>query len=120
MSIGRLFSIIGDANVRRNMTGLNIGSRENMKTCQIIDYIGISPIDVALQEVRNESNVCIIAAITDLLLSGGDCGTISASVDPPLMSFRDKIFNFCAARPGLQVKNIVVRNVRSYYQGLIG
>ena len=103
MSVGRLFSIIGDANVRRNMTGLNIGSREVMKAAQIIDYAGVTPVEVALQEVRDESNVCIVAAITELLLSGGDCGTISASVDPAMMSFRDKIFTFCAARPGLEV-----------------
>ena len=31
MSVSRLFTIIGDSNVRRNMTGLNVASREAMK-----------------------------------------------------------------------------------------
>ena len=66
----RLFSIIGDANVRRNMTGLNVASREVMKSAQIIDYLGVTPIEQALSEVRDESSVCIVTAITDLLLSG--------------------------------------------------
>ena len=103
MSISRLFTIIGDGNVRRNMTGLNVASRETMKTAQIIDHLGDSSINVALQEVRSESQVCIIAAITDLLISGGDCGTIFASIDPPLTAFRDRIVAFCITRPTLQV-----------------
>ena len=69
MSISRLFTIIGDGNVRRNMTGLNVASRESMKSAQIIDYVGNTSIDVALQEVRPESTACIVAAITDLILS---------------------------------------------------
>ena len=104
MSISRLFTIIGDGNVRRNMTGLNVASRETMKNAQIIDYLGVGSINVALQEVRPESQVCIVAAITDLLVSGGDCGTIFASIDPPLTSFRDRIVAFCTARPLLQVR----------------
>ena len=103
MSISRLFTIIGDGNVRRNMTGLNVASRETMKNAQIIDYLGVGSINVALQEVRPESQVCIVAAITDLLVSGGDCGTIFASIDPPLTSLRDRIVAFCITRPTLQV-----------------
>ena len=102
MSI-RLFSIIGDANVRRNMTGLNVASREVMKSAQIIDYLGVSPIEQALSEVRDESSVCIVAAITDLLLSGGDCGTIYASIDPLLNAFFSALSIFSQARPTIQV-----------------
>ena len=45
MSSHRLFSIVGDANVRRNMTGLNIASRATMKSAQIIDCVQISGLD---------------------------------------------------------------------------
>ena len=99
----RLFSIIGDANVRRNMTGLNVASREVMKSAQIIDYLGVTPIEQALSEVRDESSVCIVAAITDLLLSGGDCGTIFASIDPQLNTFFSAVSIFSQARPAVQV-----------------
>ena len=101
----RLFSIIGDANIRRNMTGLNVASREVMKTAQIIDYLGVTPIEQALGEVRAESSVCIVAAITDLLLSGGDCGTIFASIDPPLTTFFSALSVFSQAHPTVQVRN---------------
>ena len=99
-----LFSVVGDSNVRRNMTGLNIASREVMKSSQIIDCASLSSLDVALGEVRRESNVCIVAALTDFLLTSGDCGTISSAVDPVLDSFRSKIATFCNARQDLQVR----------------
>ena len=70
-----------------------------MKSAQIIDYLGDGPIDAALQAVRAESTVCIVSAITDLLLAGGDCGTILASIDPPLTAVRDHLFAFCHAKP---------------------
>ena len=103
MSLSRLFTIIGDANVRRNMTGMNVASREVMKTAQILDYNGVGPFDAVLGQVRPESSVCIIAAITDLLLSNGDCGTIYSSVDPVLNAFCGQITNFCLSRPDLKV-----------------
>ena len=97
-----MFSIIGDGNVRRNMTSLNIASRPSMKGAQIIDYLGVTPIDPALNEVRQESTVLIIAAITEMLVAGGDCGTINASIDPIMSGLHTRLAAFCSARPGIQ------------------
>ena len=105
MSVARLFTIIGDGNVRRNMTGLNMASRDTMKNAQIIDYTAPASFDASFNEVRAEAEVCIIAALTDLILAGGDSGTISASIDPILLSFRTKLFDFCASRPALQASS---------------
>ena len=101
-----LFSIIGDANVRRNMTGLNVASREAMKSAQILDYLGVGPIDPILAQVRPESTICIVAAVTELLISGGDCGTIFSSIDPVLNSFYASLSGFSASRPDVQVKDL--------------
>ena len=101
--VTRLVTIVGDANVRRNMTGLNIASREAMKSAQVIDYNGAGPISAVLTSVRPDSTVCIVAAITDFLLASGDCGTIFASIDPLLTDFHSQIVNFCSSRPNLQV-----------------
>ena len=103
MSVSRLFTIIGDGNVRRNMTGLNVASREAMKRAQVVDYLGVAPFETALQEVRPESTVCIIAAITDLLIASGFSGTITGTIDPAMTSFRDKIIQFCTSRPDVEV-----------------
>ena len=101
--MSRLFSIVGDSNVRRNMTGLNIASREAMKSAQVIDCELISSLEAALAEVRAESNICIVAAITVFLLSPGDCGTVSSTIDPVLDSFSRRLTQFCTSRQDLQV-----------------
>ena len=87
------------------MTGLNMASRDTMKNAQIIDYIAPASFDASFNQVRAEAEVCIIAALTDLILAGGDSGTISASIDPILLSFRTKLFDFCASRPALQASS---------------
>ena len=103
----RRFSIIGDANVRRNMTGFNVASREAMQSAQVIDFLGVTPIEQALNEVRPESTVCIVAAVTDLILSSGDCGTIYALIDSVLDSFFTSLSRFCVSRPDLQVRGFI-------------
>ena len=103
--MSRMFSIIGDGNVRRNMTGLNVASRECMKSAQVIDYVAPGSLDDAFKEIRPESTVCIFAALTDLLLTGGDSGTIFAAIDPILDSFRSKAFSLCTSRPNLEVNH---------------
>ena len=91
--MSRLFSIVGDSNVRRNMTGLNIASREAMKSAQVIDCELISSLEAALAEVRAESTICIVAAITGFLLSPGDCGTVSSTIDPVLVKLTGHSFS---------------------------
>lgn len=107
MSVSRLFSVIGDANVRRNMTGLNIASRDVMKAAQVIDCTMLSDFDRALSEVKPESNALIVASVTEFLIASGDCGTIFSSIDPPLASFAAKLINFCAFKPDIQACSAV-------------
>ena len=103
--VGQLYTIIGDANVRRNMTGMNIASRESMKTSQIIDCTSLATLDDALSEVKSETEVLIVAAITEFLLASGDCGTIFSSVDPILSALATKLSNFCGHRPSLKARS---------------
>ena len=107
MSSHRLFSIVGDANVRRNMTSLNIASRASMKSAQVIDCVKLCDLESALKEVRAESEVLIVACITEFLISGGFSGTISSSIDQPLSSFATLIHSYCAAKPNVQVRTCI-------------
>ena len=108
MSQLRLFSIIGDPNVRRNMTGLNMASREVMKSAEVIDCSQLTSLNTALAQVRQESTVLIVAAVTEFILNNGDCGSITSSIDPVLDAFRAKIFEFCAFCPTLQVLDSII------------
>ena len=55
--MSRLISIVGDANVYRNMTGMNVASRESMKNAQVINYVPPASFDAAFQEIRPETEV---------------------------------------------------------------
>ena len=113
MSVSRLFSFIGDANVKRKMTGLNIASREAIKSAQVLDCSLMSELDTALQAVRPESDV-LIASMTEFLLAAGDCGTIFSSIDPILASLVTKIVGFCAFKSTLQVEVSLIHHNFSF------
>ena len=101
-----MITVVGDDNVRRNMTGLNIASREAMKNSQVIDCAVLASFDTALGSVRAESTVCIVASISEFLVAAGDCGTIFSTIDPILATFAQKLHDFCARRPSLKVNNL--------------
>ena len=96
--MSRLIFVVGDSNVRRNMTGLNIASRDAMKTAQMIDCTNMASLDAALSAVRAESTICIVAVVTELLLATGECGTIFSTIDPILATFAQKLNDFCSSR----------------------
>ena len=91
MSVSRLFTVIGDSNVRDNMTSLNMASREMMRHAQLIACPSLSGLGTALAEVRAESNVCVFAGMTQLLLSTEECSTIYATIDPVLASLKEEL-----------------------------
>ena len=105
--MSRLITVVGDDNVRRNMTGLNIASRESMKNAQVIDCSKLATFDDALGSVRADSTVCIEASITEFLMASGDCGTIFSTIDPILATFTQKLHDFCAHRQALRVNNLL-------------
>ena len=118
MSISRLFTIIGDANVRRNMTGLNVASRETMKKAQVLACDNLAGLDQALADVRAESEVLIVSAITDMLLAADDTGTIASSIESVLNSFKSKLISLCINRKNVMVAVAppLYRNSPSWYQ----
>ena len=103
--MSRLLSIVGDSNVIRNLTALNIASREAMKTAQVIDCSLMTSFTVALAQVRAESTACIVSNLTEMLVIAGDCGTIFSTIDPILAEFSQKLSVFCTSRPDLKVSD---------------
>ena len=103
MSVSRLYTVIGDANVRRNMTGLNMASRETMKLAQVVACDNLASLSSAVNEIRQESSVCIVAAITEMLLAADNTGTVASSIMSVLQSFKTMLITLCNARPSLTV-----------------
>ena len=104
LSVTNVYSIIGDLNIRRNMTAMNIASRQALATCQVIDCPQLNNLEGALASVRDTSTVCVFSAISELLASGPDRGTVQASVKHVLTSVASKLAILCRARPSLQVE----------------
>ena len=95
--------MIGDANIRRNMTGLNMASRDTMKSAQVLPCDGLSSLDPALTQIRPESGICIVACITEMLLSGDDTGTVASCIESVCTVVKGLVVALCTSRPGLQV-----------------
>ena len=91
MSISRLFTVIGDSNIRDNMTSLNMASREVMKHAQVLNCPQLSGLGSVFSEIRVDSNVCVFAGVTQLLMSTPECSTIYATIDPVLASLKEEI-----------------------------
>ena len=103
MSVTNLYSIVGDSNIRRNMTAMNIASRQTMATCQVLDCPSLNNLEGVLASIRDTSSVCIVSAISELLVDCEDRGTVQASVENVMSSLAGKLGIVCKARPGLSV-----------------
>ena len=103
MPITSIYSVIGDSNIRRNMTSMNIASRQVMSDCQIIDCPKFSDLDNAFSSIRQESTVCIFQSVTQLLLNAADIGTVLSTIETLLNELSAKLVQLCRARPALLV-----------------
>ena len=103
MSITNVYSIVGDANIRRNMTSMNIASRQTMSSCQVLDCPGLQELEGVLASIRDSSTVCVFSAISELLVHCEDRGRVQASVEHVMTSLSAKLSILCKARSALNV-----------------
>ena len=103
MPVAQLFAIIGDGNVRRNMTATNIASRPAMPTAKIIDCVSSSTFRQGLRDVPDNCTICVVQCLTAILAGTIDTGSIFSTVDPVLTEFGSVLREFCASRSNLLV-----------------
>jgi hypothetical protein len=51
MAITTVLTILGDANIKRNMTSLNVESREVLKECQVLNFSRMLELEEELAKV---------------------------------------------------------------------
>ena len=84
----RVFSILGDSNVIRNMTPFNCRDRPAMKDAQCVPCGRLDLLAEALRQVRAESDVCLMSCVTNFLTgSGAGEGSVSQRIGHPLSEF---------------------------------
>ena len=76
----RVFSIIGDSNVKRNVTQTNSRACPQLKGCQVLTCHKVQLLDEAVGQLRPESNVCLLACITNFLISSEEDSMVSKRV----------------------------------------
>ena len=100
MSVSRCFSIVGDSNIRRHMNPTNCRDRPLMSSCQIIPAGKLSMMSECLRSVRSESNVCILACVTNFLTGSEDAGgSVGFRVEPVLLELASIVSEACLANP---------------------
>ena len=99
------FSIIGDSNVRRGMSPANISGRPLWESAQVVPAGGrLSTLSSALDSVREESDACIVASISNIVSNAsGSSVSAGARVSKFMTDFFQKIFAYCVLRPDIQV-----------------
>ena len=98
------FTLLGDSNVRRNLTSSVTADRPLMADAQIVPSGRLSSLSAALESTRQESNACIISCISNYLsTSPTGSSTPLARIDKVLADFFSKVRAFCVSRPDLYV-----------------
>ena len=103
MAAVHLYSVVGDGNVRRNMTTMNSASRASMTSARIIDCTALNSLQQALAGVTNDTTVVIIQSLTSFLVDCNDTGSVYGTVDPVLTEFAGLVRDFCSSRSAVQV-----------------
>ena len=103
MPLPTLYAVVGDGNVRRNMTTLNNASRAAMASARVIDCQSFASFPQVLRELPNEVNGCIIQSVSCFLASAEDSGAVVSTVDPVLTDFAAQVRELCGRRPALAV-----------------
>ena len=106
MSQQRCFSVIGDSNVRRNMTSLNRCASPLMEGCQVISCKKVSNLADSLRSIRSSSDTCIVSCITNFLTdvsARSSSHRIESRIEPVLEEFRTALSEYCQSNPDMLV-----------------
>lgn len=100
MALARVFSILGDSNVKNHMNGTNCRDRPAMLEAQVIPCSKLSLFQPCLRSVRDSSTVCMISCLSNFL---SDTETTSSNVsnrlEPVLKDFFAKLVEACTSHP---------------------
>ena len=100
MSQARVFSLLGDSNVQRNMNSTNVRDRPLMSGAQVIPCGRLDLLSESLKQVRQESNVVILSCVTNFITSSIESmSSISIRVEPILRQLGTVLGEHAGAHP---------------------
>lgn len=104
MSLSRCYSLLGDSNVQRNVNKTASRANPLLKTAQIIPCGHLSVFSESLRMVRSESNVCVVACLSNFICSSDESqsASVSGRIEPVLSSIVETLKAVCADNPNRQ------------------
>ena len=99
MAQSRVFTIIGDSNVKRNISKTNSRACPAMAGSQILSCQRLQLLEDVLGKIRKESNVCILSCITNLITDSDADSMVSKRVEPVVEEFSSILSTYCMAFP---------------------
>ena len=104
MAQSRVFTLIGDSNLRRHLNSTNCRDRPMMSGAQHLTCGRLEVLSESLTAMKKESNVLIVACITNFLTSSSDVNSsVSLRVEPVFQDFLRKVLDHSTARPDIKI-----------------
>ena len=82
--MSRIFSVVGDSNIRNHVNKNSCRANPALKAAQTLSCGSLSIFTATLEKVRQESTACIVSCITNLLTDADGPPTLSLRVNPVL------------------------------------
>ena len=99
MSVDRVYSLLGDSNIQRNMNGTNCRDRPMMSESQVIPCGRLDLLAESLRQVRQTTNVVILSCITNFITASAEStSSISNRIEPILRQLSVVLGEFARAR----------------------
>ena len=99
MSLDRVFSLIGDSNIKNHVNKNSLRACASLKAAQVLTCGHRGIFADSISKVRAESTVVIVACVSNFLASASGPTTVSTRVEPVLQEFRASLDAACAASP---------------------
>ena len=99
MSTLRCYSLIGDSNVKRNISTTSCRGNPLLKAAQIIPCGNMSIFAEAMKSVRDTSSVCIVACLTNFFTSAEKASSIVSQIEPVLTNVLHVLHEACQSNP---------------------
>ena len=99
MAQSRVFTLLGDSNVKRNVTKTNTRALPQLVGSQILTCMKLELLDEVLGQLRKESNVCVVSCVTNFLTSSEEDAKVVRRIKPVLNEFTTILGAVCVANP---------------------
>ena len=93
--MAKIFTVLGDSNIKRHLNPINCRDRPMMSSAQQIPCQKLEIFAESLRSVREESNVCIVSCLSNFMCSSDESATISLRLAPIFSEVFDRLRAAC-------------------------